>query len=310
MKVFLTGGTGFIGSHILVKLLENGHQVTVLARNKNKIPALRKLSDVTVIEGSVGDFKLIENSVQGHDACIHVALFWGEPGAYNMLQNDTAASVFLADTAAKSGCKQFIYTSSTAVEDYFYMVPEQEREDKTKFIPITYKQKPVTYYGATKAATENFILAISYETTMKVNIVRPGYTFGDPVMEGAPTQADNRFKDIALKAKQGESIEIIKNDGTQFIWAGDLAEIYMKIINSGVNRKTYFGLSKNFVSWDEVAQQAFKLAGSKSKINIIDKGYGSIPVIFDVSDITKDFGLEFDPHDKIMEHLKYYQENS
>jgi UDP-glucose 4-epimerase len=309
MKVFLTGGTGFIGSHILVKLLENGHQVTVLARNKNKIPALHKLSNVTIVEGSVGDYKLIEDSVPGHDVCIHVALFWGELSGYNMLKNDTSASVFLADVAAKSGCKQFIYTSSTAVDDYFYMVPEQEREDKTKLIPVSYKQKPATYYGATKAATENFMLATTYETGMKVNIVRPGYTFGNPIIEGSPTQADNRFKDVALKAKRGEDIEITKNDGTQFIWAGDLAEIYMQIIKSGVNRKTYFGLSKEFVSWDEVAKQAIKLAGSKSKISIVDKGYSDNPVIFDVSEIKKDFGLEFNPQQKIIEHLNYYQKN-
>ena len=206
MNIFLTGGTGFIGSHILMKLLAYKHQVTVLARNKNKILALHKIPGIKIIEGSASDYKLVEKSVPGHDACIHVALLWGEPGAYKMLLSDTASSVFIADTAARAGCKHFIYTSSTAVEDYFYMIPENERDDKTKFIPVNYKQKPVTYYGATKAATENFMLAISYQTSMKVNIVRPGYTFGNPAIEGAPVQADNRFKEIAQNAKRNLDI--------------------------------------------------------------------------------------------------------
>lgn len=202
-----------------------------------------------------------------------------------------------------------IYTSSTAVDDYFYMVPEQEREDKTSLISVSYKQKPVTFYGATKAATENFLLATSYETKMAVNIVRPGYTFGNPIIEGAPTQADNRFKEIALLAKQGKPLDIIKNDGTQFIWAGHLAEIYLKILESNVNRKTYFGLSEHFVSWHDVAKEAIKLAASQSIINVTDKGYSSDPVMFDVSDIKNDFGLAFHPMPKIIEHLKYYQDN-
>jgi nucleoside-diphosphate-sugar epimerase len=49
-KVYLTGGTGFTGSHILMKLFEKAHQITVLARSKNKIPALHKFSNLTIIE--------------------------------------------------------------------------------------------------------------------------------------------------------------------------------------------------------------------------------------------------------------------
>jgi UDP-glucose 4-epimerase len=309
MKIFLTGGTGFIGSHILMKLLDEGHQVTVLAQNKNKVPSLHTLKNLSIIEGSIGNFELIAKYIPGHDACIHVALFWGEPGAYKMLANDTNASVHLADIAAKAGCKQFIYTSSTAVDDYFYMVSEQERTDKTKLVTIKFGHKVASYYGATKAATENYLQAISYVTNMKVNIVRPGYTFGNPAIEGAPIQADKRFKKIALNAKNGKPIEITKHDGTQFIWANDLADIYIQILKQDVNRKTYFGLSKNFVSWEYVAQQAVKLSNSKSEIKIIDKAYSDVPVIFDVSDIKNDFGMEFNPLETIKEHIKYYLNN-
>lgn len=306
MKIYLTGGTGFIGSHIVMKLLQNGYQVTVLARNTNKIPTLTNLKNLTLIEGSVSDYKLIDETIPGHDACIHVALYWGEPGPFKMLMNDTAASVYLADSAIRGGCTSFIYTSSTAVDDYFYMVPGNEREESLKLIPANYKHSPATYYGATKAATENYMHAISYESKMKVNIVRPGYTYGNPALDGAPVQADNRFRDIVTKAKHGTNIDIIQYDGTQFIWADDLAEIYIQILNSGVNRKTYFGLSKNFVTWQYIAEQAIKLLGSKSKINLIDKGYDAEPSLWDVSDIKKDFGLEFTGDQKINEHIKFY----
>ncbi len=309
MKVFLTGGTGFIGSHILMKLLKDGHNTTVLAQNKNKITTLCDLKNVVIIEGSIGDYKLVEKSIVDHDVCIHVALFWGEHGAYRMLENDTASSIFLANVAAEAGCKHFIYTSSTAVNDYFYMVPENVREDKSTLIPVHYRHTPVTYYGATKAATENYLHAISYETEMMVNIVRPGYTFGNPAVPGAPVQSDTRFKNIALKAKYGENIEIIKHDGTQFIWADDLAEVYIQLLQKKVTRKTYFALSKDFIAWQYVAEQAIKLAGSKSKIIIPDNEYSKQPVLFDVSGIKDDFGLEFNPREKIINHIKYYQEN-
>jgi UDP-glucose 4-epimerase len=306
MKVFLTGGTGFIGSHILMRLIYNGHHVTVLARNKNKIPELNRIKNLEIIEGDIGDLKLIREIVKGHDACIHVALFWGEPGGYNMLNADTAASVNLCDAASDAGCKQFIYTSSTAVDDYFYMVPENQREDKSKFISISKGHKPATYYGATKAATEDFLLAASYETSMKINIIRPGYTFGNPALNGAPIQSDKRFLTIAVNAKKGTPIEVTKNDGTQFIWADDLAEIYIKLLTANLNRKVYFGLSKNFVSWESIANTAVKMAGSASKIVITDAGYSDQPVLFDVSDIEKDFNLVFDPTIRIREHLDFY----
>lgn len=43
MKVFLTGGTGFIGSYVVMELLKNGHEITIFARNQNKVPSLNSL---------------------------------------------------------------------------------------------------------------------------------------------------------------------------------------------------------------------------------------------------------------------------
>ena len=42
MKIFLTGGTGFIGSYVAMELVKHGHQVTILARNPDNVPELKK----------------------------------------------------------------------------------------------------------------------------------------------------------------------------------------------------------------------------------------------------------------------------
>ena len=113
MKIFMTGGMGFIGSYIVKMLIDNGHEVTVLARNPDKVPAFKNLPGVNILKGGLADFDLIEKKLPGHDACIHNALGWGDT-AVEMLKNDTLCSVFIFEKAAASGVKQLIYTSSTA----------------------------------------------------------------------------------------------------------------------------------------------------------------------------------------------------
>lgn len=293
MKVFLTGGTGFIGSYIVMELLNKGHEVTLLARNPEKIPKFNEFDKVRLINADFKDYETVALNLQGHDVCIHNALLWGNNGL-EMLRNDTLSSVFLFETAAAVGIKQFIYTSSTAAIGEFR--PNMNEETKTK---------PVDYYGATKAASEDYLLAASASYSMCCNIIRPGYTFGNPVVEGAPMEVDSRFRKIVDKAIAGEDIELIQYDGTQFIWAGDLAKIYSAVIEAPKNREIYFGLGLTYVSWEQIAQEAIKLTDSKSRILLSDKGYGNEPYLFDVTKIQSEFGFSFNSQEMIVDHLRY-----
>ena len=307
MNIFLTGGTGFIGSYVTLELVKHKHKVTILARNPNKIPCFKEIEHLELIKGTLSDKELLEKLIKGKDACIHIAVDYSEQKTgWEVLQNDTSPTVFMSNIAARENVKHFIYTSSTSANDSLYSGSADELEESIKIVDTKTKQHPATFYGATKAASENFLMAQSHLSKMRINIIRPGYTFGNPVAKGAHPQSDNRFKNIVHKAFNNEPIPLTKNDGTQFIWAGDLAKLYIKILHSNVNRKTYFGLSKNFTSWYEIAEEAIKKCDSKSRILLEDKGWSDDPLIWDVSDMKEDFGLEFDPWEKIKEHLDYY----
>jgi UDP-glucose 4-epimerase len=307
MNIFLTGGTGFIGSYVTLELVKHKHKVTILARNPNKIPEFQKIKQLELVEGDLSDIDLLEKLIIGKDACIHIAVNYSEQKTgWEVLQEDTLPTVFMSNIAARENVKHFIYTSSTSANDSLYSGGTDEIEKPIKIVNTKTKQHPATFYGATKAASENFLMAESHLSPMRINIIRPGYTFGNPVAEGAHPQSDARFKNIVNKAFNNEPIPLTKNDGTQFIWAGDLAKLYIKALHSNVNRKTYFGLSKNFTSWYEIAQEAIKKCNSKSQILLEDKGWSDDPLMWDVSDMKEDFGLEFDPWEKIKEHLDYY----
>lgn len=307
MNVFLTGGTGFIGSYVVMELIKYGHNVTLLARDCDKIPAFTRINGLEIREGDISDKELLAELIKGKDACILIALNYTKQTAWEVLMDDTLPTVYMSDIAARAGVRHFIYTSSTAVNDSLYMGGEQP-EEPVKTVDTATKQHPATFYGATKAASENFLIAQSYRSAMRINIIRPGYTFGNPVMEGAPTQADTRFHTFIKDALAGKPLFVIKNDGTQFIWAGDLARLYMEILHSNVNRKTYFGLSHKFIPWHAVAREAVKKCGSQSVIHLEDKGWSDDGVYWDVSGMQRDFGLEFDSWEKICGHLDYYIE--
>ena len=301
MKILLTGGTGFIGSYILIELLKQGHEVTVLARDKNKVPALHTLENVRVLEVSLTNFSGITEALVGQDACVHVALHYNDESAYHMLTHDTTSSIYLATEAAKAGLSHFIYTSSTAALDNIY----SNQHNYPHPVSETLKHDPQSYYGATKAATENYLMAIGSQTGMHISIVRPGYTFGNPVIEGAFTQPDQRFHEIVKAACSHKDIEIIKHDGTQFTWAGDLAKIYSALLQTNIHREVFFGLAQEFTSWEYIAEEAIKITNSRSKIVCKDLGWSSSPLLFDVNKIKEIFNLSFSPHPHITNHISY-----
>jgi UDP-glucose 4-epimerase len=307
MKIFLTGGTGFIGSHVAMELLSHGHELTILARNPEKVPPLKAMKRVQLVGGDLSDLDLLTECVQQQDAVVHIAINCTKQTGREVLLDDTLPAVHLADAAAASDVKHFIYTSSTAVNDSLYTQNDDVPQGgKTTLAKADTKQRPATLYGATKAACENYLTAISFLSPMRMNIIRPGYTFGNPAVAGAPTQSDSRFGDIVRKALANKPIRLIKNDGTQFIWAGDLARLYTAILQSNVNRKTYYGLGRRFVSWESIAYEAVKRVGSTSKIVVEDLGWSEGGLGWDVSDMKVDFNLEFDALDKLSEHLDYY----
>jgi UDP-glucose 4-epimerase len=278
MRIFLTGGSGFIGHWVVKELLERGHSLRLLVRNKGKIPSLGALPGVELIEGTLDDRSAIERGLEGCEACVHIALGWGETPT-TMLEKDTAATVFLLEAAEKAGVGQFLYTSSTAALGE-YRLDMRETTDL----------RPTDLYGATKAASEAFLLGFAARVKMRCNVIRPGYTFGNPAFADGVTQPDRRFAKIVEAAKANDPILVTKHDGTQFIWAGDIAKVYAAVLESDLNREIFFALSDEFVTWETIARKAVALMGSKSPIVVEDKGWGAGPCLFDVGKVKKVFG--------------------
>ena len=298
MKVFITGGTGNIGQYVTLAVSDYGHEAVVLSRNPEKYPSLAKKAKL--VKGTITDYDIIKTSVKSCDAVIHIALGWGDEPV-SMLLNDTTAAVNLLEISEKAEVQKFIYTSSTAAMGHM-----RNNMDET------YVNLPIDLYGSTKSACESFVLGFTKyygsnkKVTMKRNIIRPGYTYSNPPFPDGSTQPDSRFRDIADRIVNNKPVTLTKHDGTQFISSKEIAELYLKLLNSDKNEEIYLALGNKWTSWERIAQIALELyPESKSEIVLNDLGWGAEPILYNVSKMEKDFGLSFDSQDDLREHIKW-----
>jgi UDP-glucose 4-epimerase len=293
MKIMVTGGTSFIGCYVVRQLAGEGHEITILARDPGKVPGLRSLAAVRFVRGTLTSAAAIEAALRGQDACIHIALGWGDDPVA-MAEADTLPAIRIFQAAAGLGVRHLIYTSSVAVFDsapgrYGDAVPP----------------RPARAYGATKAATEAYLLALAAERGLRANVIRPGYTFGNPAVPGAPAQGMPELPEIARRAARGEPITVTRHAGLQFIWAGDLARVYSAVLGSAVNRAVFTSLSPDFITWEQIARWAAGIGGSASSVTVRDEGLSPAAVSYDVSAIEREFGLSFDAAGHLRDHLGY-----
>ncbi|MCL2070651.1 MAG: NAD(P)-dependent oxidoreductase [Oscillospiraceae bacterium] len=310
MRIFVTGGAGNIGQYVSIAFAKKGHDVVVLSRTPEKYSGLSRMNPrISFVQGFINQYELLAEYVNDCDAVIHIALGWGnEP--ITMCMEDTVPTINLLEISEKAGVEKFIYTSSTAVLGHY----EPDMEESLAV-------SPTGLYGSTKAAAEAYVLGfreygaesgtIGEQVTMKRNIIRPGYTFSNPPYPGASSQLDRRFRDITDSVVKNHPIQLVKNDGTQFLSAEQIAEVYLALLESDLNEQIFFALSDTYITWERIAQIALEeYPESRSTIELYDQGYGETPMMFSVKKMKDVLGLEFTGESEVRKHIRWNLEQS
>ena len=211
MRVFITGGAGFIGSHLADHYVNAGHQVTILDNfstgSKTNIAHLE--GKVTTVDGDIRNIELVESLIKDTDLVLHMAAAIGvntilESPLESMSTNITGSEVVL-NAAAKFN-KRIIIASTSEIYGKNPKQPLSETDDRVVGPP----QKIRWTYSDAKAIEEAMAFALHQEKKLPVTTVRLFNTVG-PRQTGRYGMVVPRFVHAALK---NEPITIY-GDGTQ-----------------------------------------------------------------------------------------------
>jgi len=137
------------------------------------------------------------------------------------------------------------------------------------------------------------------------------YTYSSPPFPDGSTQPDKRFRDIADAVVNSKPVTLTKHDGTQFISAGEIAQVYVKLLESDKSGEIYLALGNVFTSWEQIAKIALEFfPESKSEIVLNDLGWGAEPFLYNVKKMERDFGLSFDSQKDLREHIRWNVEEA
>jgi UDP-glucose 4-epimerase len=176
MRILVTGGAGFVGSHLVDRIVADGHLVTVLddysSGSRAKLADAEKSGRVRVIDGSVLDNAALDQAMEGADAVFHLAVECvrksiGEPLSNHAI--NATGTLTTLEAARRHGIARFIYCSSSEV--YGNSSEKALHEDTTVCAPTT-------VYGAAKLAGELYALAYWRTYHLPVVVVRPFNAFG------------------------------------------------------------------------------------------------------------------------------------
>ncbi len=179
-NILVTGGSGFVGSHFVEKLVAAGAVVTVPYRNRKKAEKNLKaiLSKITLVEGNLYDSSFCDQIIGQKDIVCHLAADVGgihynvaHPGT--IFRENLSAFMNILEAARKNNVERFLTVSSACVYSKECTVPTPESEG-FKDVP----EQTNEGYGWAKRMEEFLSRAYAKEFGMKIAIVRPSNMYG------------------------------------------------------------------------------------------------------------------------------------
>jgi len=305
--ILITGGAGFIGSHLLEGVLERYPQKEVVVLDDlstGKIENLPKDSRVKFIKGSITDKELIQDlfSKYNFEKVFHLAAVASvqrsveEPEYTHNVNFD--GSLYLLEESRKRNVDKFIFASSAAVYGDLPELPK--RED----MPI----KPLTPYAVDKYASERYTLNTYTLYGLPATALRFFNVFGERQDPSSPYSGVlSIFVDRIKRFQNGEKTEIvIYGDGNQtrdFIYVKDVVQALLLVAETDKSNGEVYntGLGKE-TSLLQILEILKELVGELPPIVFEEERKGDIK--FSRADISKLKSLGFNPNYDIKEGLK------
>ena len=268
MRILVTGGAGFIGSHLSERLISDGHEVVVLdSVSTGKFSNLNRILDsssLQVVQGSILDTNVLNPLIKNVDYVFHLA---AAVGVFNIVNNPLASLLTnIRGTenvleAAHHANKPVLLTSSSEVYGKNISDSLKESDDRIVGSPVTLRWS----YSEAKAIDESLAYAYHIEKQLEVRIIRFFNTVG-PRQLGAYGMVVPRFVKSALS---NEPITIY-GDGNQtrcFAHVFDVIDAVLAIAFAENTVGKVINIGNNFeISINDLAKKIIDETGSKSEI--------------------------------------------
>jgi len=248
MKVFVTGATGFVGSHVAKKLLSENHEVICLVRSEAKAKELLPSSDLLqlVIGDMMSDMNF-SDAMKGCDAVIHTAAV--TPTAAALTEADAELNLNgtrnIIGSAIASGITNIAYLSSiAAIFNNGHIHLHDER-------PV-----PKDLYSKSKQLADNYVRELQAEHP-SIHIIYPAGILGkeDPGFSSTHEGIAALVNDACL----------VTVGGTLMIDVEDLAIFSMGLITNPQSEENRHLAVGNYVQWEEFGEGVISLTNGKAK---------------------------------------------
>lgn len=311
-RVLITGGLGFIGSHLAKKYVEKGSNVSILSRSTKKIDNIKGVENkINLIIKDAKD--LNQDDIKGVDYIFHFA---GSVDNYSIKEDNPDRNPYIdidnncnTTIALLEACREYNQKTRIIFASTFFVNGNVEDLPVTPNSPCN----PLGLYPATRLCAENFCHI--YYNTFKLDIVIPRFcnVFGPFEQSNNMKKAGfNYLINLAIKRKD---IPLYSNGEffRDYIYVDDVVDGCMILADKGETNKIYYIGRGEFVKFKELINIVAKETGAKIKPiepPEFHKQVGIVNFVCDNSDLKK---LGWEPKVSLEEGIKktidYYKKN-
>lgn len=207
-SILVLGGAGFVGSHVLEKLVRQGCNVTLPTRRRSNARHVQHLPGVTVLELDVHDEAALNQAATGHDAVVNlIAILHGDVAAFD--HTHVALPQKLARVCQTHAIGRLVHVSALGVND-------------------TQPDSAPSEYLRSKGRGEAVLRRAAAESAMELSILRPSVIFG----------AEDKFLNLFARLQSVFPVMPLAGANARFqpVWVDDVATAIVRSLECGIDR--------------------------------------------------------------------------